>query len=153
MDFAVGGGRHAEERQRRECSSSLPPRLDRAGRAEAASGKGIPSPLRGSPYPVVVGAVDIAGHAEVPDLHHQAVAVADQAVAGGQVPVDKVQGGQVHHPGGHLRGDLQHLAEGQLPAGLAAPMALQDLGIWPVGPAGREGLAWVSTRGNKALFF
>lgn len=46
-------------------------------------------------YPVVVTAVDVPGHAEVSNLHQQAVA--HQAVAGSQISVHKVLGGQVNH--------------------------------------------------------
>lgn len=105
----------------------------------------------GFPHPVIVGAVDVAGHAKVPDLHHQAVA--DQAVAGGQVPVDKVQRGQVHHPGGDLGGDLQHLAEGQLAKGRVTPTVVQDLGVWPVGPARRGGEGMVGLGSALACSF
>lgn len=43
------------------------------------------------PYPVVIGAVDISGHAEVSDLHQQVGS--NQAVPGGEVPVHEVLGG------------------------------------------------------------
>lgn len=81
------------------------------------------------PYPIVVGAVNVSRHAKVPDFHHQAVP--HQAVAGGQVPVDEVLGGQIDHARGDLRGDLQHFAQGQLAKGLAVPI-VQHLGIRPV---------------------
>lgn len=64
--------------------------------------------------------------------------MAHQAVAGGQVPVHKVEGGEVDHARGDLRGDVQHVAQRQRPLGLARAL-LQDLGIGAVGPAGQRG--------------
>jgi len=91
----------------------------------------------GAAHPVIIGAVDVPGHAEVPDLHHQLVT--HQAVAGGQVAVDEVEGGEVDHARCDLRGDLQHVAQRQLPAPPLLPL-LQHLGVGAVGPAGAEGL-------------
>lgn len=93
----------------------------------------------GDPYPVVVGAVDVPGHAEVSDLHQQVGP--DQAVAGGQVPVHEVLGGQVDHARGDLAGDVQHLGEPQLAFRLARLPVHEDHGVWPVGPAGVGGEA------------
>lgn len=63
-------------------------------------------------HPVVVCAVDVSRHAEVPDLDHQALS--HQTVAGRQVAVDKVQRCQVDHARGDLGGDLQHLRQSEL---------------------------------------
>lgn len=63
-------------------------------------------------YPVVVGAVHVPGHPEVPNLHQEVLA--HQAVAGGQVPVHEVLGGQVDHARGDLLRDVQHLRLRQL---------------------------------------
>lgn len=90
-----------------------------------------------SPYPVVVSAVDIPGHAEVSDLHQQVGS--DQAVPGGQVPVHEVLRGQIHHARGDLAGDVQHLGEPQLAFRLAWLPVHKDHRIWPVGPVGGEG--------------
>lgn len=89
------------------------------------------------PYPVVVGAVDVPGHAEVSDLHQQVGP--HQAVPGGQVPVYEVLGGQVDHARGDLAGDVQHLGEPQLAFRLAWLPVYKDHGIWPMGPAGVGG--------------
>ena len=82
-------------------------------------------------YPVVVAAVDVPGHAEVSDLHQQAVA--HQAVACCQVSVHKVLRPQVHHARGDLRGDVQHLRQTQLPVGLQRLAVHQDHGVRTVG--------------------
>lgn len=93
---------------------------------DAASGE--------APYPVVVGAVDVSGHAEVSDLHQQVGS--NQAVPGGQVAMHKVLGGEVHHAGGDLAGDVEHLGEPQLAFRLAWLPIHKDHRIWPVGPVG-----------------
>lgn len=82
-------------------------------------------------YPVVVTAVDVPGHAEVSNLHQQAVA--HQAVAGSQISVHKVLGGQVNHAWGNLGGNVQHLGKAQLSVGLQWLAIYQDHGIWAVG--------------------
>ena len=86
------------------------------------------------PYPVVIGAVDISGHAEVSNLHQQVGS--NQAVPGGEVPVHEVLGGQVHHAGGDLTGDVEHLGEPQLAFRLARLPIHKDHCIWPMGPVG-----------------
>lgn len=63
-------------------------------------------------YPVVVGAVHVPGHAEVPNFHQQVLP--HQAVPGGQVTVHKVLGRQVDHACCNLLCDMQHLRLRQL---------------------------------------
>ena len=63
-------------------------------------------------HPVVVSAVHVPGHAEVPDLHQEVLA--HQAVPGGQVSVHEVLGRQVDHARSNLLGDVQHLRLRQL---------------------------------------
>jgi len=58
---------------------------------------------------VVVAAVQVSAHAEVGDLYR--VVLAHQAVPRGQVPMDKVQGGEVLHPRGDLRRHVAQTAE------------------------------------------
>lgn len=111
-----------------ECACPSQPVAERVGREGAA---------RQPTHPVIVSAVDVPGHAKIPDLHHQVVA--HQAVTGGQVTVDKVEGGEIDHARSDLRGDLQHVAQRQLPAGLPLPL-VQDLGVGAVRPARAEGL-------------
>lgn len=77
-------------------------------------------------YPIVVRAVDVPRHAEVSDLHHQALA--HQAVARGQVAVDEVQRRQVDHARGDLRRDVQHLRHREL-AQRGHLGLLQDTGV------------------------
>lgn len=93
--------------------------------------------LEKPPYPVVIGAVDVSGHAEVSDLHQQIGS--DQAVPGGQVPVHKVLGSQVHHARGNLAGDVEHLGESQLAFRLARLPIHEDHSIWPMGPVRGRG--------------
>lgn len=93
--------------------------------------------LEKPPYPVVVGAVDVSGHAEVSDLHQQVGS--NQAVPGGQVAMHKVLGGQVHHAGGDLTGNVEHLGEPQLAFRLAWLPIHKDHRIWPMGPVAGEG--------------
>lgn len=81
-------------------------------------------------YPVVVTAVDVPGHAEVSDLDQKAVA--HQAVAGCQISVNKVLGGQVHHAWGNLGCDVQHLGKAQFAVGLQWLAVHQDHGVWTV---------------------
>lgn len=86
-------------------------------------------------HSVVVCAVDVPGHAEISDLDQQVFP--DQAVPGGQVPVDKVLGGQVDHAGGDLLGDVQHLGLGELHRD--AVLAIHDEhGVGTVGPVHRQ---------------
>ena len=75
-------------------------------------------------YSVVVRAVHISGHAEVSDLDQQVLP--HQTVPGGQVPVDKVLGGQVDHAGCDLLGDVQHLRLGQLHLDAVLAVGHQD---------------------------
>ena len=89
------------------------------------------------PYPVVIGAVDVSGHAKVSDLHQQVGS--NQAVPGGEVPVHEVLGGQVHHARGDLTGDVEHLGEPQLAFRLAWLPIHKDHRIWPMGPVGVGG--------------
>lgn len=67
-------------------------------------------------YPVVITAVDVPGHAEISNLDQKAVA--NQAIAGCEISVDKVLRGQVDHAGGNLGSDVQHLGKAQFPVGL-----------------------------------
>lgn len=84
-------------------------------------------------HPIIIRAVDVPGHSEVSDLHHQALP--DQAVAGRQVTVDKVQGGQVDHARGDLGGDVQHLRQRELTQQGHLGL-LQDASVGAVSPAG-----------------
>lgn len=68
--------------------------------------------LSAATHPVVIGAVDVSGHAKVSDLDHQALS--HQTVAGCQVAVDEVQGRQVHHARGDLGSNVQHLGQCEL---------------------------------------
>lgn len=63
-------------------------------------------------HPVVVGAVYIPGHPEVPNFHQQVLSY--QAVPGGQVTVHEVLGCQVDHACCDLLSDVQHLRLRQL---------------------------------------
>lgn len=87
-------------------------------------------------HPIVVCAVDVSGHAEVSDLHHQALA--HQAVAGCQVAVDEVQRRQVDHARGDLGGDVQHLRQRQLTQ-WGHLRLLQDTSVRAVSSAGDTG--------------
>lgn len=87
-------------------------------------------------HPIVVCAVDVSGHAEVSDLHHQALA--HQTVAGCQVAVDEVQRRQVDHARGDLGGDVQHLRQRQLTQ-RGHLRLLQDTSVRTVSSAGDTG--------------
>lgn len=80
-------------------------------------------------HPVVVSAVHVPGHPEIPDFHQEVLA--DQAVAGGQISVHEVLGRQVDHARGYLLGDVQHLGLCQLRRRVAFG---HQHGIRPVGP-------------------
>lgn len=80
-------------------------------------------------HPVVVSAVHVPGHPEIPDFHQEVLA--DQAVAGGQISVHEVLGRQVDHARGYLLGDVQHLGLCQLRRWVAFG---HQHGIRPVGP-------------------
>ena len=83
------------------------------------------------PYPVVVAAVDVPGHAKVSNLDQKAIA--HQTIAGCQISVDKVLGAQVDHTRGNLSGDVQHLGKAQLSVGLQWLAVYQDHGVWAMG--------------------
>lgn len=81
-------------------------------------------------HPVVVSAVHVPGHPEVPDFHQEVLA--DQAVASGQISVHEVLGRQVDHACSYLLGDVQHLGLGQLRRRVAFG---HQHGVRPMGPA------------------
>lgn len=93
-------------------------------------------------HPVVVGAVHVPGHPEVPDFHQEVLA--NQAVAGGQISVHKVLGRQVDHSCCYLLGNVQHLGLGELRRRVAFG---HQHSIRPMGPA--EDM--VSVAGASAL--
>lgn len=88
--------------------SDFPPQTEERTVTDRCDGASTPP----AAYPIVICAVDVAGHAEVSNLDHQALP--HQTVAGCQVPVDKVQGCQVDHARGDLGGDVQHLRQSEL---------------------------------------
>lgn len=109
----------------------LKPWFDHAHVPSSGVSKMAAECLKGT-HPVVICAVDVSGHAKVPDLDHEVLT--DQAVAGCQVPVDEVQRGQVDHPRGDLGRDVEHLWQRELPQRRQLGL-LQDVGVRTVGPA------------------
>lgn len=84
-------------------------------------------------HPIVVGAVHIPRHPEVPNFHQQVLS--HQAVPGGQVTVHKVLGRQVDHACCDLLSDVQHLRLRQLSGRVTF---CHQHRIWPVCPAGEH---------------
>lgn len=82
-------------------------------------------------YPVVISAVNVSWHPEIPDLHHQPFS--NQTVPGGQISVDKMKGSEVHHARGNLSCDVEHLRKGQLTHRRNLHL-VQDTSIWTVSP-------------------
>ena len=88
-------------------------------------------------HPVVVSAVHVPGHPEVPDFHQEVLT--DQAVPSGQISVHKVLGRQVDHARCYLLGDVQHLGLRQLCRWVAFG---HQHSVRPVGPVEEmEGVA------------
>lgn len=83
-------------------------------------------------HSVVICAVDVSGHAKVPDLDHEVLP--HQTVASGQVPVDEVQGRQVDHPRRDLSSDVKHLRQRELTQRRQLGL-LQDVGVRTVSSA------------------
>lgn len=83
-------------------------------------------------HPVVVGAVDVSGHAKVSYLDQQVFS--DQAVPGCQVSVDKVLRGQVDHASSNLLGNVQHLGLCELHQDTVLTVC-HEHGVRTVGPA------------------
>lgn len=82
-------------------------------------------------HPIVVGAVHVPGHAEVPNFHQQVLP--HQAVPGGQVTVYKVLGRQVDHAGCNLLSDVKHLRLRQLSGRVALCHQHRVRPVCPVG--------------------
>ncbi len=82
-------------------------------------------------YSIVIWVVDVSGHPKVSNFHEQAVT--HEAVAGGQVTVHKMLGGQVDHACRYLCSDMKHLRETKFPVRLHRLAIHEDHGVRTMG--------------------